>query len=163
MPFIEIIVDATGPIELCQRLALGAMTPVKRAVGRAALSLQAQVRASLQSMIYATPERGYRRTGTLMRSSHAAPPDIDHSGDEQAAFGGADLAATDPMKVVGGDLAQGGFSSEIGSWIHYAHFVHDGTIHMAARPFLGPAAAMARAQLEAELAVATEEIIRAAK
>lgn len=163
-PRFEITVDASGPVELCRRLASpSGLMPIKLAVGRAALLVQGDVRASLQAMIYDTPERGYTRTWTLMRSSHAALPDRDHSGDEQAAFGGADLAATDPSKVVSGDIGQGGYASEIGSWIRYARFVHDGTVQMAARPFLGPAAAMAAAHLESELSKAVAQIIMAAK
>ena len=162
-PLFDITVDASGPIRLCEELASGArLEPIKLAVGRAALRVQADVRASLQAMVYDLPEGRYKRTGTLMRTSHAAKPGIDHSGDEAAGLAGKDFLATDPLKVVGGALPEG-FASEIGNWIHYAVFVHEGTVRMASRPFLAGPAAVARAYFEEELARAVRDITVAAQ
>ena len=105
------------------------------ALGRAAIITQGAMRTNLDRMIYAQPNTsGYVRTGTLRRSTHAASPSTDHSGDEGRARGGADLAATEPERVVedrGGMLA-----TEIGSWVKYAEPVHRGYRQPSPRPFM---------------------------
>lgn len=158
-PLFTITKDVSGPVRLFQQLQAG-VGLLRLAVGRAAIRSQSDVRAGLDQMIYSTPERSYKRTWTLMRSSHAAPPGVDHSGDFSTARSGADLAATDPSKVVSGDAIGGPWVSEIGSWIYYARFVHGGTARMPSRPFLSAAAAMAEAHLRSEVATAVAEMLR---
>ncbi len=96
------------------------------AVGCAAIRVQERMRQQLESMIYSQPTStsGYERTRTLFRSTHAARPSNDHSGDEDRARGGTDLAASKPMDVVErrGDT----IASEIGSWAGYAQKVAEG-------------------------------------
>lgn len=137
--FIERLGAAAGPI-------------VGQGVGRAALRVQDIIRGHVQNMVYSQPSAvgGYQRTYTLLRSIHAAPPDADHASDEARAYGGFDLAATSPDAVVaqsGGTLV-----SEIGSWVSYAVFVHNGTIdHPQPRPFVQVAVPAAEVALETEI------------
>lgn len=110
--------------------------PLKEAVGKAAIRVQAVMRDNLESMIYAQPQSasGYIRTHTLYRAAHAARPSNDHSGDEVRARAGQDLAAHSPLQVV--EMRGDTIASHIGVWISYAHAVHEGINQPAPRPFV---------------------------
>lgn len=130
------------------------------AVGKAAIRVQGVMRQNLESMVYAQPQAasGYVRTRTLHRSTHAARPSNDHSGDEARASGGTDLAASDPMQVVEkrGDT----IASEIGSWISYAEQVHEGVNQPSSRPFVANAVQQANDILAGEVAQAVQTAAR---
>ena len=108
------------------------------AVGCAAIRVQERMRQQLESMIYSQPtsSSGYERTRALFRSTHAARPSNDHSGDTDRARGGTDLVASSPMQVVErrGDT----IASDVGSWADYAEDVHEGRGRgeRTARPFV---------------------------
>ncbi len=138
-------------LDFLNRLGTRAEPIVGRGLGRAAIRTQDTIRGHLQNMVYAQPPQagGYARTYTLMRSVHAALPDADHSADEGRAHGGMDLAATVPESVV--EASGGTLSSDIGSWVSYAAFVHDGVNQPQARPFVAIAVPEAEAMLEQEI------------
>jgi len=121
-------------------------------VGTAAIRIQEVVRRNLEAMIYSQPpaSSGYQRTRTLFRSAHASPPDMDHSGDEERAHGGEDLAAVSASQAAG-KASNGKIGSEIGSWISYADFVHDGVRQPEPRPFVDAAEDEANAIIEEEM------------
>lgn len=127
---------------------------VEKGVGRAAIRTQEAMRSNLESLVYAqsSAASGYIRTRTLMRSVHAAPPSADHSADEGRASSGSDLAASSPEAVVENE---GGFLvSEVGSWISYAGYVHDGINQPQPRPFVEAAVAEAMIALDVEIMTA---------
>lgn len=137
--------------DFIERLGASAGPIVGHGVGRAAIRVQDIIRGHVQNMVYSQPSTGggYQRTYTLMRSVHAAPPDADHASDEARAYGGFDLAATSPDAVV---AASGGtLVSEIGSWISYAAFVHNGVNQPQPRPFIQVAVPAAEAVLGEEV------------
>lgn len=144
-------------LNFIHRLGAKAEKIVGRGVGRAAIRTQEAIRGHLMSMIYAQPSqsggtggsRGYERTYTLMRSTHAAPPSADHSADEIRAHSGMDLAATDPHSVV--EASGGVLESEVGSWASYAGYVHEGINQPQPRPFVEAALPQAEAALEDEI------------
>lgn len=128
------------------------------AVGRAAIRLQKEMRQNLEAMVYSQPPAasGYVRTRTLMRSTHAAKPSSDHSGDEGKALGGMDLAATAPRQVaekIGNQIV-----SEVGSWISYAEHVHAGDNQPSPRPFVAAAENEAERILEDEVSKAVQRM-----
>lgn len=133
-----------------ERLGASAGPIVGHGVGRAAIRVQDIIRGHVQNMVYSQPGvSGYQRTHTLMRSVHAAPPDANHASDEARAYGGFDLAATSPDMVV---AASGGtLVSEIGSWVSYAAYVHDGINQPQPRPFIQAAVPAAEAVLGEEI------------
>lgn len=141
-------------LDFIERLGASAGPIVGQGVGRAAIRVQDIIRGHVQNMVYSQPsaESGYVRTHTLMRSVHAAPPNADHAGDEARAYGGFDLAATSPDMVV--EASGGTLVSEVGSWISYAAFVHDGTVNSQPRPFV-------QAAVPAAVAVLGEEVMLA--
>lgn len=139
---------------LSQLATTRGMPMAHQALGRAAIHAQGLMRQNLDRMIYAQPNTsGYVRTGTLRRSTHAASPSKDHGGDEGAARGGTDLAATTPESVVEERGSQ--LTTEIGSWISYAEPVHAGYRQPSPRPFMEDA-------VDAAEAFATQELERAA-
>jgi len=129
-----------------------AVRHLTNAVGAAGIRVQQMMRANLESMIYAQSPApgGYIRTRTLYRSTHAAPPDAEHGGDESSASSGGDLAATVASQAAGmrGDT----IISEVGSWISYAAPVHDGASQPQARPFMKQAEPAAAVALREEVA-----------
>lgn len=107
---------------------------LKQAVAMAGFSVERSAKQNLTRMVYSQPERGYRRTGTLRRSVHTAPPKESHSDDPERAKT-SDLGGKKSGEVVGeaGDT----LVVEVGSWLLYARRVHDGTgPRMTARPYL---------------------------
>lgn len=128
--------------------------------GRAAIRLQGVMRKALNDMIYSLPEGRYQRTGTLMRSAHAAHPRANHSGDQGRARAGEDLAATNPLSVV--QRRRTTFVSHIGSWIGYAAFVHQGAGRGARvpKPFAAPVGVEAPSILHQEIQKATTAFLR---
>lgn len=132
--------------------------PFKRAVGRAALKTQDEMRRHLDRMVYQQPpaKSGYIRTYTLWRSTHAASPTVDHGGDEEKARGGLDLYATDPNDVVG--VRNGSIMSEVGSWISYSEFVHAGVNQPSPRPFVASSVQAAQRALDEEVKLAIVEL-----
>ena len=147
--------------DFIERLGVNAERFVGRGVGRAALLVQEDIRNHLENMVYSQPSpRGYNRTHTLMRSVHASRPDAEHGGDEARARGGQDLAASSPDDVVG--VSGSVLMSEVGSWISYAMFVHEGINQPQPRPFVGGAVPAAETTLEVEIMkVILEELARA--
>lgn len=137
-----------------------AKQPLMEAVGRAAIRVQQIVRNNLESMVYSQPpaSSGYARTRTLLRSAHAARPSTDHSGDEGRARGGADLVATQPLDVV--EMRGDTIASEIGSWISYSEYVHQGVDQPSPRPYLRSAEDQAGDILEEEVDRAVEQMAR---
>ncbi len=138
-------------LDFIERLGVNAERTVGRGVGRAALRVQEDIRNHVENMVYSQPSSssGYLRTHTLMRSVRAAHPDADHTSDEARASGGQNLAATSPDGIVG---ASGGvLSSEVGSWISYAAFVHQGINQPQPRPFVAVSVPAAVAALETEI------------
>ncbi len=138
-------------LDFIERLGASAEPIVGQGVGRAAIRVQDAIRGHVQNMVYSQPSAagGYVRTHTLMRSVHAAPPDADHAADEGRAYGGFDLAATSPDMVV--QASGSTLVSEVGSWISYAAFVHNGTGHSQPRPFVQVAVPHAEAVLGEEI------------
>ena len=134
------------------------LNKLEAAVGRAAIRVQRAMREQLERMIYAQPPSasGYVRTRTLMRSTHAAAPGIDHGADESRASGGADLAATDPHDVTARRGTQ--IVSEIGSWISYAEHVHAGVNQPSPRPFVAAVVPDAERALQEEVDRAVREM-----
>jgi len=116
------------------------------------------MREVLLNMIYSLPETGYHRTYTLYRSTHASNLGKSHAGDERTAFGGTDLAASNPLEVVTERL--GSYSSEIGTWISYAVYVHAGLGQGARtpKPFSIPVHAAAPRVLREEMTAAAAKI-----
>lgn len=112
-----------------------ALPILEEAVGKAAIRTQEAMRSHLDAMIYAQPTSpsGYIRTFKLMRSTHAATPSTDHSGDESKAASG-DLRATNPSDVA--ERRGDQIMSEVGSWISYAEHVHEGVNQPSGRPFV---------------------------
>ncbi len=147
--------------DFIERLGVDAERFVGRGVGRAALLVQEDIRNHLQNMVYSQPSpHSYIRTNTLMRSVHASRPDAEHGGDEARARGGQDLAASSPDDVVG--VSGSVLMSEVGSWISYAMFVHEGINQPQPRPFVGVAVPAAETTLEVEIMkVILEELARA--
>ena len=141
-------------LDFIERLGVSAEQIVGQGVGRAAIRTQDIIRGHVQNMVYSQPsaESGYQRTHTLMRSVHAASPDADHANDEARAYGGFDLAATSPDMDV--EASGGVLVSEVGSWISYAAFVHDGTGNSQPRPFVQVAVPAAEAVLGEEIMLA---------
>ena len=148
-------------LDFIERLGVNAERFVGRGVGRAALLVQEDIRNHLQNMVYSQPSpHGYIRTNTLMRSVHASRPDAEHGGDETRARGGQDLAASSPDDVVG--VSGSVLMSEVGSWISYAMFVHEGINQPQPRPFVGVAVPAAETTLEVEIMkVILEELVKA--
>lgn len=130
------------------------------AVGRAAIRVQGEMRENLQRMVYSQPPSAanYIRTFSLMRSTHAASPEVNHAGDTGRAMGGEDLAADSPSAAVGRRGTQ--IMSEVGSWIAYAEHVHRGT-NAPARPFVQAAEPFARRVLQEEVERAVKHLMAA--
>ncbi len=146
---LDYLMSFTGP---------PAAAPLMAAVGRAAIRVQERMRQQLDSMVYAQPQAssGYIRSRTLYRTTHAARPSNDHSGDEDRARGGADLAATQPLEVVErrGDT----IASEVGSWASYAEKVHEGVRQPSPRPFVASVEQDAIDILNEEVMRATQQM-----
>lgn len=147
--------------DFIERLGVNAERFVGRGVGRAALLVQEDIRNHLENMVYSQPSpHSYTRTHTLMRSVHASRPDAEHGGDQARARGGQDLSATSPDDVVG--VSGSILMSEVGSWISYANFVHQGINQPQPRPFVAVAVPAAETTLEVEIMkVILEELARA--
>lgn len=96
---------------------------VQHAVGKAAHRVEASMKKALWGMVYATPERDYERTGRLLNGIHAAAPGVSHQDDDSSALAG-DMHIDDPVSVVSVTGLE--FASEIGDWVSYAWFVHEG-------------------------------------
>lgn len=96
---------------------------VQEGVGKAAHRTEEVMRQSLWSMVYATPEGDYVRTGRLANGTHAAKPGVSHANDDSTALR-TDMHNDDPMAIV--KVTGLEFSSEIGNWVSYAYFVHEG-------------------------------------
>lgn len=132
---------------------------LERGVGRAAIRAQQLMRENLESMIYSQPPAasGYIRTRTLFRSTHAAAPNVEHNNDQDRAFAGEDLAATRPEDVV---LRQGTeIMSDVGSWIRYASYVHEGANQPSPRPFVEAARDGAEQAMTEEVEAAVQEMM----
>ncbi len=130
---------------------------LEEAVGRAAIRVQKAMRDALERMVYAQPPSGsYVRTRTLMRSTHAAAPGIDHGADESRAAAGGDLAATDPTDVTARRGTQ--IVSEIGSWVGYAEYVHQGVNQPSPRPFVSSVVSDAERALQEEVDRAVQKM-----
>ena len=138
-----------------QRLSSSKMQLLEEAVGRAAIRTQQEMRNHLERLVYAQPSSasGYVRTYTLMRSTHAASPEDDHSADESRSANGSDLRASSASDVVNrrGDTIM----SEVGSWISYAWYVHEGASGHGPRPFV----TMARPEAERALQQEVEQAV----
>ncbi len=138
-------------LDFFTRLGATAEQVVAKGVGRAAIRTQEAMRVHLESMVYAQSPAasGYIRTYTLMRSVHAAKPSADHSADEGRASGGADLSAMTPEEVV--EKSGNTLVSEVGSWIGYAGYVHEGIHQPQPRPFAEASVAEAEIALDEEI------------
>ena len=147
--------------DFIERLGVNAERVVGRGVGRAALRVQEDIQNHVENMVYSQPStRGYTRTHTLARSVHASHPNADHGGDESRAHGGQNLAATSPDGIV--EASGGVLVSEVGSWISYAAFVHQGINQPQPRPFIEFALPAAETALEVEIMqVILEELAKA--
>lgn len=141
-------------LDFLTRLGATADKFVALGVGRAAIRTQGTIRNHLESLVYAQPPAasGYIRTGTLRRSVHAAAPSANHGADEGRAHGGADLGGGSPETVT--ELEGGAVVSEVGSWVSYAAFVHEGINQPQPRPFVEAALAEALAALDEEVMAA---------
>lgn len=119
---------------------------LKRASAIAGFKVEREAKINITRMVYSQPERGYRRTGTLRRSIHTAPPGTDHSGDYARARS-SDLGGKQSPNIVGeeGD----NLVTEVGTWLKYASRVHNGTgPRMTPRPFLTDALTQNRKAVE---------------
>ena len=98
---------------------------VVTAAGRAGIRVQEIIRGNLDREVYSSPPSasGYIRTHRLMNSVHASPPDASHDDDHDRALNN-DLAARAPSRAAGWDGDN--IVSEVGSWVDYADFVHEG-------------------------------------
>jgi len=123
-------------------------------VGAAAITVQRDMRQWLQAMVYDQPRAasGYARTKTLMKSTHASPPDTNHDGDEARARAGEDLATNTPSRAAG--LRGSQVISEIGPHTEYAQHVVDGVNQPSERPFVDQAADDAEDTLTAAMEAA---------
>jgi len=121
------------------------------------------MRQELLNMIYSLPETGYHRTYTLFRSTHASNLGKSHAGDERSAFSGTDLGTSSPAEVVSERL--GAYSSEIGTWISYAVYVHEGLGQGARtpKPFSVSVHAAAPRVLREEMTAAAAKIAATAR
>ncbi len=135
-----------------------AVAKLTEAVGSAGIRVQQLMRENLESMIYmrSPAPGGYIRTRTLYRSTHAAKPDANHSGDESRASSGGDLAAQSASQAAGAKGDQ--LISEVGSWISYAAPVHDGAFQPQPRPFMKQAESAANTALREEVAHAVRAL-----
>ncbi len=135
-----------------------AVRSLTTAVGSAGIRVQRMMRENLESMIYAQSPApgGYIRTRTLYRSVHASPPDTQHGGDESRASSGGDLAAQSASQAAGAKGDQ--LISEVGSWISYSEFVHNGVNQPQARPFMKAAEPAAATILREEIAHAVRAL-----
>jgi len=155
---MALTVNWQGDKELVQYLRSLAQNAAVRVgvagVGAAAITVQRDMRQWLQAMVYDQPRAasGYARTKTLMRSTHASPPDVDHGGDEARAAGGEDLASETPSRVAGVRGSQ--VISEIGPHTDYAQHVVDGVNQSTDRPFVDQAADEAGETLTAAMEAA---------
>lgn len=122
---------------------------LQHAVGKAAHRVEESMRKSLWDMVYSTPERDYSRTGRLIQGAHAAKPGTSHEADDETALS-RDMHINDPTDVVGVTGLE--FASEIGDWVSYAWFVHEGK-GLGQRP---PKPFSAQANLDAPFFLAEE-------
>ncbi len=134
------------------------LVKLEEAVGRAAIRTQKVMRDQLERMVYSQPPAasGYVRTRALMRSVHAVVPGANHGGDGSRAAGGGDLAATSPNDVIARRGTQ--IISEVGSWISYAEFVHEGVNQPSSRPFVTASVSDAEQALQEEVERAIREM-----
>ncbi len=143
-------------LDFLMMLGVNADKIVGRAIGESALEVQEEMRNNLVNMIYSQPQGLYQRTYTLMRSTHAARPSADHSGDEGRAHSGMSLAASDPDAVW--EATGGVIEAESGSWVSYADKVHKGINQPQPRPFVEQTVTMAESAMDKNV---MEALIRA--
>lgn len=133
---------------------------LKQASAIAGFGVERSAKINLTRMVYSQPERGYRRTGTLRRSVHAAAPGTDHGGDDARAryndLGGRRSSSL--VEEEGNTLV-----IEVGSWLLYAKRVHDGTgPRMTAKPYLTDALTQNRRFIEEAVAHGVVNALRRA-
>lgn len=121
----RMLVDISGPMMMFTAMqSPSVMDRIGLGVGEAALLTQADMKDQLNSMIYSKPEtRYYKRTFRLYRGAHAAMPGNDHSTDDSSAET-SDMAASSASAIVA--ATNGVYMSEVGDWVSYAWFVHEG-------------------------------------
>jgi hypothetical protein len=144
----RVVWDIRGVTAMLRQIADGpqVVNELKQASAIAGFKVERDAKLNLTRMVYSQPERGYRRTGTLRRSVHVAPPGTDHSGDLTRAKGTTLGGRKSPSLVAeqGQTLVV-----EVGTWLVYAKRVHDGTgPRMTARPYLDDALTQNRRFIE---------------
>lgn len=97
---------------------------LKQASAIAGFLVERHAKINLTRMVYSQPQRGYRRTGTLRRSVHTAPPGASHESDEARAKT-TDLGGKQSPTLTGEQGSR--LITEVGSWLKYAEHVHEGT------------------------------------
>lgn len=133
-------------LDFIMHLGVNAEKIIGTAIGASAIEVQDEMRNNLVNMIYSQPMGLYQRTFTLMRSTHAARPGVDHGGDEARAHSGMNLQASDPDAVW--EASGGIIEAESGSWISYADKVHKGVNQPQPRPFVEQTVQMAEAAMD---------------
>jgi len=155
--------DIAAAMAVLSRIAKVGTTHIEKlreAVGMAAFAGERNVKLSATRLIYATPERGYKRTGTLRRGITAASPAYDHGGDEAAArsgeigHAGGGGSALEVTRATGNAI-----ESEVGCWLRYAPYVNNGTAHRQPTHFFEDGLSGLDAELERYVLVALTEII----
>lgn len=121
-------------------------------VNRAALYGERQAKDYLRAKVYSQPERGYRRTGTLRRSVHAALPSKPHDGDEGEAHAGEELSGV-ASSGHATEETEGLILTQVGTWISYADIVEKRT------PYMQPTSADIERYLPGALSVALDQAI----
>lgn len=104
----------------------------KVAASHTGIFIERRAKEYLKAKVYSKPEGSYHRTGTLIRSVHAAEPSRNHEGDQATARGGTDLAATDTEGLA--EEQDSMWLVQAGTWLDY------GAIVEKRAPWLIPAA-----------------------
>lgn len=145
-------------ISWLKALAVDREKRAQRGVGSAAIKVQDAMRGHVQAMVYDQPQAasGYVRTGTLMRSVHAAKPDAPHDDDEDRAAN-SDLRTDDPKAAASSDGSQ--VKSEVGSWTDRAYYVSEGINQPEARPFVDATESEAEEILASEMEAALSAML----
>lgn len=158
----QVVWNISAVLQMLREIADGQETiqELKQASAIAGFKVERDAKINLTRMVYSQPERGYRRTGTLRRSVHTAPPGTDHSGDAARARH-TDLGGKQSPSIVGEE--GGNLVTEVGTWMRYARRVHDGTgPRMTPKPYLGDSITQNRRFIEETIARGVRNALRRA-
>ena len=158
----RVVWDIRAVTAMLREIADGQETigELKKASAITGFTVERDAKINLTRMVYSQPERGYRRTGTLRRSVHTAPPGADHSGDATRARH-SDLGGRQSPNLVAEERDR--LVTEVGTWMLYARRVHDGTgPRMTPKPYLDDALRANERQIEEIIAIGLTRALRRA-